>query len=243
MLTLSNLFVSLSDKSLLTNLSLTITPGTVYACLGPNGSGKSSLAYTIMGHPRYHVQAGTITFQGNDITVLSPDKRARAGIFLSLQQPYEIPGVTVNTLLRESFHAIYGQDQIDLYIDRLTQALRLLKMDGSFLQRAVHDGFSGGEKKRCEMLQLLVLQPKLVILDEIDSGLDVDAFKIIVTALQAFRTLSPESSLLVISHYHHMFQALVPDIVSVLRAGTIVVEGGSELVTLIQEHGYDHVGD
>lgn len=181
-------------------------------------------------------------FQGSDITAVSPDKRARAGMFLSLQQPYEIPGVTVSTLLRESFHAIHGQDEVDLYIDRLTQALRLLKMDGTFLQRAVHDGFSGGEKKRCEMLQLLVLQPKLVILDEIDSGLDVDAFKIIVAALQAFRTLSPESSLLVISHYHHMLQALVPDTVSVLRGGTIVAEGGPELAALIQERGYDHGG-
>lgn len=240
MLTLSHLSVSLAEKSLLTNISLAIAPGTVHACMGPNGSGKSSLAYTLMGHPRYQVTGGAILFEGIDITQLSPDKRARAGIFLSLQQPYEIPGVTLSTLLRESFHAVYGQDAIDLYIDRLTQALRLLKMDGSFLQRGVHEGFSGGEKKRCEMLQLLVLQPKLVILDEVDSGLDVDALKLVINALHGFRLLCPQSSLFLITHYQTMLDALAPDTVSLLRNGSLVAHGGPELGTFIQHHGYEH---
>jgi Fe-S cluster assembly ATP-binding protein len=240
MLTLSHLSVNLAEKKLLTDLSLSIPAGTVHACMGPNGSGKSSLAYTLMGHPRYEVTGGSIVFKGTDITQLSTDKRARAGMFLSLQQPYEIPGVTLSTLLRESFHAVHGQDMIDLYIDRLTQALRLLKMDGTFLQRSVHEGFSGGEKKRCEMLQLLVLQPQLVILDEVDSGLDVDAFKLVVNALHAFRILCPHSSLLLITHYQTMLTALAPDTVSLLRDGTIIAQGGPELGTYIQEHGYEH---
>jgi Fe-S cluster assembly ATP-binding protein len=240
MLTLSHLSVNLAEKKLLTDLSLSIPAGTVHACMGPNGSGKSSLAYTLMGHPRYEVAGGSIVFKGTDITQLSTDKRARAGMFLSLQQPYEIPGVTLSTLLRESFHAVHGQDMIDLYIDRLTQALRLLKMDGTFLQRSVHEGFSGGEKKRCEMLQLLVLQPQLVILDEVDSGLDVDAFKLVVNALHAFRILCPHSSLLLITHYQTMLTALAPDTVSLLRDGTIIAQGGPELGTYIQEHGYEH---
>ncbi len=240
MLTLSHLSVNLAEKTLLTDLSLSIPAGTVHACMGPNGSGKSSLAYTLMGHPRYQVSQGAIFFEGMDIVPLSTDKRARAGMFLSLQQPYEIPGVTLSTLLRESFHAVYGQDMIDLYIDRLTQALRLLKMDGAFLQRSVHEGFSGGEKKRCEMLQLLVLQPKLVILDEVDSGLDVDAFKLVVNALHAFRTLCPQSSLLLITHYQTMLTALAPDTVSLLRNGAISAQGGPELGAYIQEHGYEH---
>lgn len=240
MLILSHLSVNLAEKKLLTDLSLSIPAGTVHACMGPNGSGKSSLAYTLMGHPRYQVAEGSIIFNGVDVTHLSTDKRARAGMFLSLQQPYEIPGVTLSTLLRESFHAVHGQDMVDLYIDRLTQALRLLKMDGTFLQRSVHEGFSGGEKKRCEMLQLLVLQPKLVILDEVDSGLDVDAFKLVVNALHAFRILCPQSSLLLITHYQTMLTALAPDAVSLLRDGTLIAQGGPELGVYIQEHGYEH---
>jgi Fe-S cluster assembly ATP-binding protein len=241
MLTLSHLSVDLAEKNLLTDLSLTIPAGTVHACMGPNGSGKSSLAYTLMGHPRYHLSHGSIIFEEVDITSFSPDKRARAGMFLSLQQPYEIPGVTLSTLLRESFHAVYGQDMVDVYIDRLTQGLRLLKMDGNFLQRAVHEGFSGGEKKRCEMLQLLVLQPKFVILDEVDSGLDVDAFKLVVNALEAFRTLCPQSSILLITHYQTMLTALAPDTVSLLREGKLIAQGGPELGLYIQQYGYEHV--
>jgi len=242
MLKISHLSVNHAEKKLLVDLSLSIASGTIHACMGPNGSGKSSLAYTLMGHPRYQVVAGSIFFNGIDITSMSADKRARAGMFLSLQQPYEIPGVTLSTLLRESFHAVHGQDMVDVYIDRLTQALRLLKMDGNFLQRSVHEGFSGGEKKRCEMLQLLVLQPKLVILDEVDSGLDVDAFKLVVNALHAFRTLCPDSSVLLITHYQTMLTALVPDTVSLLQDGTIIAQGGSELGSFIQEHGYEHAG-
>lgn len=238
MLTIKNLSVSLDAKHLLSDISLEITSGALQVCMGANGSGKSSLAATIMGHPGYHVTDGSISFLGQDITTLAVDKRARLGLFLSLQQPYAIPGVMLSTLLRESFHAIHGAHSIDLYIDRLTQALRVLRMDGSFLQRPVHEGFSGGEKKKCEMLQLLVLQPKLAILDEVDSGLDIDALTLVAHALKAFRIVCPESSLLVISHYQRLLDVLSPDGVFVLDKGKLVATGGPELIAQIERDGY-----
>lgn len=238
MLILSDLSVTFSGVSLLKNINLSVAPGTVHVCMGPNGSGKSSLVYTLMGHPRYQVDSGSIVCNGVDVTHLSADKRAQAGMFLSLQQPYEIPGVTLGTLLKESFYALHGTDSLDLYIDRLTQGLKLLKMDGSFLQRGVHQGLSGGEKKRCEMLQLLVLQPKIAFLDEVDSGLDVDALKLVGAALQAFRTLCPQSSLFLITHYERMAQLVVPDQVHILQGGTFVATGDAQLITQIERHGY-----
>ena len=238
MIKITQLSVTLSDKLLLTDLSLEIAPGTVHVCMGPNGSGKSSLALTIMGHPRYHVTQGTIMFQETDITNLSVDKRARLGIFLSLQQPYEIPGVTLSSFLKEAFCAIYGADELDTYVDRLTRAVKLLHIDPDFLQREVHVGFSGGEKKRCEMLQLLVLQPKLAILDEIDSGLDVDALKIVINGLQAFRKMSPDSSILLITHYVNIFQEFMPDAVSLMQGGSVIKTGGMDIIKQIETSGY-----
>ncbi len=239
MLTIKNLSVSLNEKQLLSDISLQVASGVIQVCMGANGSGKSSLAATIMGHPRYQVTSGSIHFLDEDITNMSVDKRARKGIFLSLQQPYAIPGVTLSTLLRESFHAIYGVGSLDVYIDRLTQALRVLKIDATFLQRPVHEGFSGGEKKKCEMLQLLILQPKLAILDEIDSGLDVDALKLVADALKAFKIVAPESSLFVISHYQRLLELIQPDGVCVLDKGKLVASGGPELMGRIERDGYE----
>lgn len=239
MLIVSNLSVAISEIALLDSVSLSLQPGQVHICMGPNGSGKSSLAYALMGHPKYQITQGLIELNGVDVTHDTPDKRARSGMFLSLQQPYEIPGVTLGSLLKESFYAIYGPDELDLYLDRLTQGLKLLKMNGDFLQRGVHQGLSGGEKKRCEMLQLLVLQPKIAILDEIDSGLDVDALKLVGTALQIFKKMSPNSSLFLITHYSHVAQMVIPDVVHVLQRGTIVKTGGNELISEIERYGYE----
>lgn len=238
MLIVSNLSVAISETVLLDSISLSVAPGTVHICMGPNGSGKSSLAYALMGHPKYRITQGAIELNGVAITHDSPDKRARAGMFLSLQQPYEIPGVTLGTLLKESFYALHGPDELDLYLDRLTQGLKLLKMNGDFLQRGVHQGLSGGEKKRCEMLQLLVLQPKIAILDEIDSGLDVDALKLVGAVLHAFKKLSPSSSLFLITHYSRVAEMVTPDVVHVLQCGRFVQTGGSELIAEIERHGY-----
>jgi Fe-S cluster assembly ATP-binding protein len=242
MLILDNLSVALSGKALLSHISLKIAPGTVHVCMGPNGSGKSSLAFTLMGHPRYEVTSGSINFNEIDITLLSVDKRARMGMFLSLQQPYEIPGVLLGTFLKEAFYAVHPEMSLDVYVERLTQALRILKMDGSFLQRGLYEGFSGGEKKRCEMLQLLVLQPQLAILDELDSGLDVDALALIGAALQAFKKLSPTSSLFIITHYQRMAQLVTPDVVHVLQGGSLVATGGPELIEQVENKGYTQGG-
>lgn len=229
------------DKILLHEVFFSVAPGSTHVFMGPNGSGKSSLAFSLMGHPRYKIISGSIIFNGTDITEMSVDKRARLGIFLSLQQPYEIPGVALSALLKESFCAIYGPDQLDLYADRVVTALKLLHIDGSFLQREVHVGFSGGEKKRCEMLQLLVLQPKIAILDEIDSGLDVDALKIVIAGLQAFKKMCPESSLLLITHYTRLLEHIVPDAVSLIKNGTLKT-GGLEIIKQIEQYGYqDHI--
>ncbi len=238
MLILSSLSVAYSGKPLLSKISLELLPGTVHVCMGPNGSGKSSLAFTLMGHPKYEVIAGQIRFNGVDIADIPVHERARMGMFLSLQQPYEIPGVLLGTFLKEAFYATHPGISLDVYIERLTQALRILKMDGSFLQRGLYQGFSGGEKKRCEMLQLLVLQPQLAILDELDSGLDVDALALVGAGLKAFRSMCPQSSLFIITHYQRMAQLVAPDVVHILQAGTLVATGGPELIELVEAHGY-----
>ncbi len=242
MLIIKNISVKLADqqtdKFLLSNISLNVLPGKLSVIMGPNGSGKSSLVYALMGHPKYQVTDGNIFFNDRDITELAVDKRAQLGIFASLQQLYEIPGVTLATILKESFCALYGHDELDLYATRLAVALKIMQIDSSFLHRSLYVGFSGGEKKRCEMLQLLVLQPKLAILDEIDSGLDVDALKMVIEGLKFFRKMSPESSLLLITHYTNIVELVEPDEVFVLKNGSIVKSGGIELAQDIEKQGY-----
>ncbi len=238
MLKINNLSVSIGNKKLINNVSLRLDPGTVHACMGPNGSGKSSLASTLMGHPNYTVTQGSIYLNETDLTSLSVDKRAKAGLFLSLQQPYEIPGVILSTFLRESFCAMYPDASLDLYLDRLANACNVLKFERSFLDRAVHEGFSGGEKKRCEMLQLLLLQPKVVLLDEIDSGLDVDALKLVAAGLHEFKRQSPNSIIFLITHYQRILDYITPDVVHILQDGILKQSGDASLVKRVERYGY-----
>lgn len=238
MLKIKNLSVSIGDRRLINNLSLMLDPGTVHACMGPNGSGKSSLAYALMGHPNYKITQGSIHLNEIDLTTLPTDKRAKVGLFLSLQQPYEIPGVVLSTFLRESFRALYPEESLDTYLDRLASACNVLKFERSFLDRAVHAGFSGGEKKRCEMLQLLILQPKFALLDEIDSGLDVDALKCVADGLQEFKKQSPSSSIFLITHYQRILDYITPDVVHILQDGVLKKSGDASLVAHVEKYGY-----
>jgi Fe-S cluster assembly ATP-binding protein len=210
--------------------------------MGPNGSGKSSLAYTLAGHPSYAIAGGQINFNDAIINDLSPDKRARLGVFLSQQYPPALPGVTIESLLKESFRALYPQFDNAMFQARLKNALQVLQLEKSVLQRAVHDGFSGGQKKRCELLQLLVLSPRLAILDEIDSGLDVDSLQVIGTALRQFKKDNPESSLLIMTHYQKLLDYLVPDQVLVMQHGKLIKTGGSDLIEVINKGGYEQFG-
>lgn len=238
MLIVNQLSVAVDTKQLLHSCSFILKPGTVTACLGANGSGKSSLLYTLMGHPRYTITSGDIQVDGQSINEWSVTKRAQAGLFLSPQHPVEIPGVTLRTFLKESFCSLQSADALDLYADRLTQAMALLSLDYQLLDRGVHAGLSGGEKKMTEMLQLLVLRPRYALLDELDSGLDVDAIKRVTKALQAFKKVCPESALLVVSHHTRLFDALIPDQVVVLDHGVVKAQGGTELITTVHSQGF-----
>lgn len=238
MLYIQNLFVSIDTKEILTNITFSCAPGSVVACLGPNGSGKSSLLFTLMGHPTYNVTQGMIQFDGKNLIAMSPDERARAGIFLTFQQPYEIPGVLVSTLLKESFRALNPTTSLDIYIDRLTEGCQLLQIDRSMLDRAVHAGFSGGEKKKLEMLQAYIAQPKLLLLDEIDSGLDVDARRLVGTALQKLKALCSTMSVIIVTHHDTLFSYLSPDVVHVFAQGRLRQSGDRTLLSTIGLHGY-----
>ncbi|MDP3889138.1 MAG: Fe-S cluster assembly ATPase SufC [bacterium] len=234
-----NLDVNLQKKKIIHNLNLLVDPGTIHAIMGPNGSGKSTLAYTIAGHPDYCITNGSITFNGMNIVSLSPDKRAQLGIFLAFQHPYALAGVRVLSFLHESYQAIKGTPCAVAEFEQLVQKyMRQLHMDPAFINRMVNEGFSGGEKKRFEILQLLVLQPKLVILDEIDSGLDVDALKIVADGLQWARQNNPTMSMLMITHYQRILEYIKPDRVHVLCDGTIVQSGDTCLIDTLQR-GYN----
>lgn len=231
--------IIIDDKRILNKITLSINSGQVCALMGPNGSGKSTLAYTIMGHPRYHVQSGLMTFHGVDITALSVDARARLGIFLSFQQPIALPGVTVYTFLYEAYRArqntVASVKEFDLL---LKDTMQLLHIDSSFAQRALNDNFSGGEKKRFELLQLIILQPKLALLDEIDSGLDVDTLAIVARGIEHVRRNNPALSILIITHYARILQHIIPDVVYVMHKGKIISVGDASLAHTIDTHGY-----
>lgn len=226
LLTIKNLTVSIEDQEIIKNFNLQINAGSVHALMGPNGSGKSSLANTLMGHPRYCVKSGTIFFNEIDITNFSPDKRAKQGLFLAFQYPQEVPGVQVFTFLKEA---------------QLCTYLQLLSMDESFAYRNVNEGFSGGEKKRFELLQLLMLKPKLAILDEIDSGLDVDALKIVAQGLAFARKENPNLSIILITHYQRILNYIEPDFVHVMQDGQLVQSGNASLAHAIDKQGYDGI--
>ncbi len=241
MLKIQNVCVSRADSLILNNVSLDLTPGTIHFLMGPNGSGKSTLAYTLLGHPGCVVKSGELSFNTIDILPLSTHERARLGIFLASQYPQELPGVKVLTFLKEAHQALTQEfmDTKDFHA-RILSLLDLVGLDHSFMNRFVNHGFSGGEKKRFELLQLLLFKPKLAVLDEIDSGLDLDGLtslsKIIETVVQHVPTIC----LLFITHNTHMLKYVAVDTVHILKQGTLVVSGGKELITSLESHGYDY---
>lgn len=226
-------------KQILNGVDLTVNEGEIHAIMGPNGSGKSTLAYTIAGHPKYHVDGGSVTLDGVDLLSLSVDARARAGLFLAMQYPVEIPGVTVTNFLRTAKTALDGEaPAIRGWIKDIRESMKNLRMDATFAERNVNEGFSGGEKKRNEILQLELLKPKFAVLDETDSGLDVDALKIVAEGVNRAKE-STGLGLLLITHYTRILRYIKPDFVHVFVDGRVAEEGGPELADRLENEGYD----
>jgi Fe-S cluster assembly ATP-binding protein len=245
-LIIKNLQVSVEDSPIVKGFNLTVHRGEVHAIMGPNGTGKSTLAYAVMGHPKYEVTGGDILLNGESVLELPPDERSRAGIFLAFQYPVSIPGVTVANFLRTALNArrrnsVPPQEEISVLDFRklLKSKMDLLEMDYSFGGRYLNEGFSGGEKKRTEVLQLAVLEPKFAILDETDSGLDIDAIRIVSEGVNTLK--GPSMGVVVITHYQRMLNFIRPDFVHVMFDGKIVESGGEELALQLEEHGYDWV--
>jgi Fe-S cluster assembly ATP-binding protein len=237
-LEITDLHVAIDDKEILKGVSLTLNRGEIHAVMGPNGSGKSTLANTVMGHPRYTVTGGDIVFEGESILSLSPDQRAKRGLFLSLQYPTAIPGVTMVNFLRRSVNSIRGSEMpVREFRQLLTDKMKLLKVDQEFARRYVNEGFSGGEKKKAEILQLGVLQPKMPLLDETDSGLDVDALRTVAEGVNALA--GPQMGILIITHYQRILNYIKPDVVHVMADGRLITSGGPGLALEIENRGYD----
>ena len=249
-LTIKDLRVSVEDKLILKGLNLEVKQGEIHAIMGPNGSGKSTLAYSLMGHPKYEVEGGEVWFKGQNILELAPDERARLGLFLAFQYPTAIPGVSMANFLRTAVNAVRsgetngngnGKSQVGVPIDEfrklMTEKMELLQMDKSFARRYLNDGFSGGEKKRAEILQMAMLEPEIAILDETDSGLDIDALRIVSEGVNALA--GPHMGVLVITHYQRILNYIKPDVVHVMVDGQIVTSGGAELARQLEEEGYD----
>ena len=244
MLEIKGLRANIGENEILKGIDLTVKKGEVHAVMGPNGSGKSTLAQVIAGHPAYEVTAGSVAYDGQDLLDMEPEERAQAGIFLAFQYPVEIPGVTNAYFLRSAYNAVRkarGEDEVDPleFLDVMEEKMKLVDMDPSMLNRSVNAGFSGGEKKRNEIVQLAVLNPKLAILDETDSGLDIDALRIVADGVNKLR--GPEKSAIVVTHYQRLLNYIVPDYVHVLAGGRIVRSGGKELALELEEHGYDWI--
>ncbi|MBU0678292.1 MAG: Fe-S cluster assembly ATPase SufC [Verrucomicrobia bacterium] len=239
---IKNLHANVEDKLILKGLNLTINKGEVHALMGPNGSGKSTLACVIMGHPSYEVTAGEIFFKGENILEMDPEERAILGLFLAFQYPVAIPGVTVAKFLKSAVDAIAGEGgkvKPTEFLKELRDNMKYLEMDETFVNRYLNDGFSGGEKKRMEILQMLTLKPGLAVMDETDSGLDIDALKVVSKGVN--RLVGPEFSVLVITHYERILRYIHPDHIHILIDGRIVMTGGRELVKELEEKGYDWV--
>jgi Fe-S cluster assembly ATP-binding protein len=226
-------------REVLRGVNLTVRPGETHAIMGPNGSGKTTLAYAIAGHPRYVVSQGSITLDGEDVLAMSVDARARAGLFLAMQYPVEVPGVTVSNFLRTAVTAVRGEaPKLRQFVKELNTSMGELSMDPAFAQRNLNEGFSGGEKKRHEILQLQLLNPKIAILDETDSGLDIDALKVVSAGINRFRE-DREHGVLLITHYTRILRYVQPDFVHVFVGGKIVEEGGAELAEELESSGYE----
>ncbi|MBM3278714.1 MAG: Fe-S cluster assembly ATPase SufC [Candidatus Handelsmanbacteria bacterium] len=244
MLEIRDLYASIDSTPILRGLSLKVNPGEVHAIMGPNGSGKSTLAQVLAGHPAYEVTGGQVLYQGRDLLELEPEERAREGIFLAFQYPVEIPGVNTAYFLRSGLNEVRkhrGLEEVDAidFLALIREKMNLVEMDENFLKRAVNEGFSGGEKKRHEILQLAVLEPRLAILDETDSGLDIDALRVVANGVNKLR--SPERSAIVVTHYQRLLEYIVPDFVHVLARGRIVRSGGKELALELEAKGYDWI--
>ncbi|HUZ26315.1 MAG TPA: Fe-S cluster assembly ATPase SufC [Streptosporangiaceae bacterium] len=226
-------------REVLRGVNLTVSAGETHAIMGPNGSGKTTLAYAIAGHPRYQVTQGSITLDGEDVLTMSVDARARAGLFLAMQYPVEVPGVSVANFLRTAVTAVRGEaPKLRAFVKEMNAAMQGLAMDSAFAQRNLNEGFSGGEKKRHEILQLQLLDPKIAILDETDSGLDIDALRIVSAGINKFRE-NAQHGVLLITHYTRILRYVQPDFVHVFVAGRIVEEGGSELAEELESSGYE----
>lgn len=241
LLQIKNLHVEIQGQPILRGLDLTIEKGEIHALMGPNGSGKSTLSNVLAGHPAYEVTEGEIWFQGENITELEPDERAKLGIFLAFQYPTSIPGVSLGNFLLASVKAIRGADNVQLlpFRKELNAKMDELGISRDFAKRYVNEGFSGGEKKRCEILQMSLLQPKLALLDETDSGLDIDALKIVAEGVN--RQMTPEMGALVITHYQRLLDHIKPHKVHVIVSGRIVESGGPEIALQLEEKGYDEL--
>jgi Fe-S cluster assembly ATP-binding protein len=226
-------------REILRGVDLTVAAGETHAIMGPNGSGKSTLAYSIAGHPKYTVTGGTVTLDGADVLAMSVDERARAGLFLAMQYPVEVPGVSVSNFLRTAKTAVYGEaPKLRTWVKEVREAMERLAVDPSFAERSVNEGFSGGEKKRHEILQLELLKPKVAILDETDSGLDIDALKVVSEGVNRVRA-DGETGVLLITHYTRILRYIEPDFVHVFYDGRIVEEGGRELADRLESEGYE----
>jgi Fe-S cluster assembly ATP-binding protein len=242
MLEIKGLRASAGDKEILRGIDLTVDAGEVHAVMGPNGSGKSTLAQVLAGHPAYEVTAGQVLYEGKDLLDMEPEERAQAGVFLAFQYPVEIPGISNAYFLRAAYNEIRkarGLEEVDSmdFLDLLEEKLRLVEWGPEIMSRAVNSGFSGGEKKRNEILQMAVLEPKLAILDETDSGLDIDALRIVADGVNALRR--PDRAIIVVTHYQRLLNYIVPDRVHVLSAGRIVKSGGKDLALELEAKGYE----
>jgi Fe-S cluster assembly ATP-binding protein len=241
-LEIRDLHAVIDGKEILKGINLSVKRGEVHAIMGPNGSGKSTLAKVLAGHPAYEVTAGQVLFEGRNLLELAPDERAREGIFLAFQYPIEIPGVSNSQFLRLAYNERrkhLGEEELDPleFKDLLKERARIVEMDASFMSRSVNEGFSGGEKKRNEILQMAVLEPKLAVLDETDSGLDIDALRVVAGGVNKLQ--NEENAIILVTHYQRLLNYIVPDFVHVLSGGRIVKEGGKELALELEEKGYD----
>ena len=246
MLKIENLHASIADKEILKGISLTVNKGEIHAIMGPNGSGKSTLSSVLVGNPNYEVTGGSVTFEGEDLLELEPEERAHQGLFMSFQYPVEIPGVSMVNFMRAALNErrkAQGLDPIPApeFLKLMKQKRELVELDSKLASRSVNEGFSGGEKKRNEIFQMAMLEPKLAILDETDSGLDIDALRIVAKGVNELR--SPENATIVITHYQRLLDYIKPDFVHVLYKGRIVRSGGPELALELERRGYDWIKD